>query len=162
MYVLARQDPKHTAQVHRTQTITSLKSIPSCPTLHLKITFLKWPIHFGTFSHLQFFQNSFMPTVSYIHMYVRIRLNLPPYILFSTHAINFQWCYSLGNPQESSNSNDLQEEMERFVERLQNASDMECFIPWFLSQDSMLRLVRKECGLGSSPSQFTQSYAFQD
>ena len=56
--------------------------------------------------------------------------------------------------------------VERFMERSQNASlpsqaNMECFITWFqkhktpVIQDSMLLLMREECGLGSPPSHFT-------
>ena len=64
---------------------------------------------------------------------------------------------------DAQDCKDLQEKVKRFVERLQNASqaDMECFITWFQNhktpviQDSMLRSVREECGLGSPPSQFT-------
>ena len=67
---------------------------------------------------------------------------------------------------DARDCNDFQEKVERFIERLQNASlpsqaNMECFITWFqkhkapVIQDSMLRSVREECGLGSPPSHFT-------
>ena len=67
---------------------------------------------------------------------------------------------------DAQDSYAFQEKVKRLVERLQDASlpsqaDMERFVTWFQNhkapvlQDSMLRSVREECGLGSPPSQFT-------
>ena len=67
---------------------------------------------------------------------------------------------------DASDSIDFQEKVEKILEKWRNLSvpssaNVERFISWFLNhkvpviQDSMLRSVREECGLGSPPSQFT-------
>ena len=63
---------------------------------------------------------------------------------------------------DASDSVDFREKLEKIIEKWQNSSaNLEMFISWFLNhkvpviQDSALRLVREESGLGSPPSQFT-------
>ena len=67
---------------------------------------------------------------------------------------------------DAQDSHDFQAKVKRLIERLQDVSlpsqaNMERFVTWFqkhkahVLQDSMLRSVREECGLGSPPSQFT-------
>ena len=66
---------------------------------------------------------------------------------------------------DASDSIDFQEKVEKILEKWRNLSvpsaNVERFISWFLNhkvpviQDSMLRSMREECGLGSPPSRFT-------